>query len=95
MDEEEEEESDDGEDSEKAEEEDEKDGADEEEYGSEDNEEDEDDEIEEDKKCRYAFGLVMMIYVLHLNVLSDKNFKEMLKYICAFKYVLIYDIMGL
>ena len=36
-----------------------------------------------------------MNYVQYLNVLSDKKLKEKLKYICAFEYELIYDIMGL
>ena len=86
------EESDDGEDSEETEgDEDEKDGTDEEEDGS----EDEDDETEEDEKSQYAYGHVIMSYILHLDVLNDKKFKDALKYICNFEYELIYDIMGL
>ena len=79
------EESDDGEDSEE-------DGADEEEESGEDEEEDE--ETEDDKKCRYSYGLVILNYLQYLNVLSDEMFKEALKHICPFEYELIYTIMG-
>ena len=55
-----------------------------------DGESGEDEETEEDKKCRYSSGLVILNYLQYLNVLSDEMFKEALKNICSFEFDLIY-----